>query len=209
MLTIAAGVSALLWIVAMFFWYVTASPPGLRPFTAPTKPGIVREMVSTGGSFRVARAQCWNAPRAGIPPTTAGKPISLDLPGLQLRYAKLEDRMLVAPGTFAPYKTIPISTEWVLEGEYWLFALLLAVLPLTWLWLTAHYRRAARDACPWCGYDLRATPDQCPECGKVIVKAVPLPPPQEPPPPTSKPLAADQRMQIIHRIAGRNVVHKR
>jgi len=41
---------------------------------------------------------------------------------------------------------------------------------LSFLWLkqarrVARDRRAARGACPSCGYDLRATPGRCPECG--------------------------------------------
>jgi hypothetical protein len=49
---------------------------------------------------------------------------------------------------------------------YWLLAAATACLPLTRM--IAHRRRARRaalNACPTCGYDLRATPDRCPECG--------------------------------------------
>jgi hypothetical protein len=31
--------------------------------------------------------------------------------------------------------------------------------------------RPVPDACPRCGYDLRATPDKCPECGAVAGRA--------------------------------------
>jgi len=45
----------------------------------------------------------------------------------------------------------------------------LAVLPAWWLAKLARARRRKRrereNRCPFCGYDLRATPGRCPECG--------------------------------------------
>jgi hypothetical protein len=51
---------------------------------------------------------------------------------------------------------------------YWIFLVVFAPLPMTWLRL--HRRQSRRrnlSLCSSCGYDLRATPGRCPECGTV------------------------------------------
>jgi hypothetical protein len=52
---------------------------------------------------------------------------------------------------------------------YWILVLLFAIAPAlsarrVWLHRRARRRRRA-NACPACGYDLRASPERCPECG--------------------------------------------
>jgi hypothetical protein len=231
---IAAGISLALLLVTLCFWLVTypqgppppfiPTPPPMPtmfvpppPTTLPAPPvpatTIKSEYVVSGGSFRIARVQTWNLGR--IPQRTSfntKEPVSIDIGCFQLRNTRREAFMLIAPGTLAPSVTKQYVNEWRLEGDFWLLSLVLAALPLAWPCFAARYRRVARDACPWCGYDLRATPDQCPECGKQIVRAIPVPvkePPPPPTPPTPKPIGTAERMLLIRRIAGRGTSQSR
>ena len=55
----------------------------------------------------------------------------------------------------------------------WVLTFAAAVAPVGWSVSRWRRRRAgfAKDACPACGYDLRASPDRCPECGTSLVTA--------------------------------------
>jgi hypothetical protein len=215
---IAAAASAVLWVVVACCWFMSLALPRPRAFVAPiptpTTPPVVREHVAGGGMFRLSRVEFSNLktwttappPFPGAPPLSGftfrpERPFEIDVPGFRLRHTKLVGRQVASPGAaFVRY-----TDEWSLEVEFWLPIVLLTILPATWVFITARRRRAARDACPWCGYDLRATPEQCPECGKVIVPAVPLPREDDaPPPPVPRRIGAAERQQIIHRIAGRD-----
>lgn len=44
-------------------------------------------------------------------------------------------------------------------------ALALAVLPAAWLVRQSNRPLGKDERCPWCGYDIRATPFRCPDCG--------------------------------------------
>lgn len=65
---------------------------------------------------------------------------------------------------------LPYETAWnrSIEVSYPLLMILAAILPVRWLLGTRRRRTARRlfrGQCPFCGYDLRATPGRCPECG--------------------------------------------
>lgn len=223
MFNFAAAASLVLWVAVVCCWFMSLALPLPKPFTAPiptaTTPPVVRERIAGGGMFRFSRVEfsnlkTWTATPPAFPgaPPLSGftfrpeQPLDIDVPGLRLRHTKLVGRRASSPG--AAY--VPFTDEWSLQGEFWLPLVLLTILPATWVFVTARRRRAAHDACPWCGYDLRATPAQCPECGKVIVPAVPLPRDDEPPPPPiPRHIDAAERKQIIHRIAGRGTPNAR
>jgi hypothetical protein len=62
---------------------------------------------------------------------------------------------------------------WWLAVPDWLLTFLSAAVALaafTQYWRLRHRILTAKDKCPKCGYDLRATPDRCPECGAVPTK---------------------------------------
>jgi hypothetical protein len=61
----------------------------------------------------------------------------------------------------------PGSKEYMLVTPMWLWILLASLLPAHWLRKSRQQAKLnRRGLCPFCGYDLRATPDRCPECGK-------------------------------------------
>ena len=66
-----------------------------------------------------------------------------------------------------------VTTSRGVAVPHWLAAGSFAALPL---WCFCRYWRRRRrhpvGHCPWCGYDLRATPGRCPECGEVARPAV-------------------------------------
>jgi len=61
----------------------------------------------------------------------------------------------------------PPMPGWRVGAPVWMLAVATGAAPCAWgaARLIRRRQRAAPNACPRCGYDVRATPDRCPECG--------------------------------------------
>jgi hypothetical protein len=116
---------------------------------------------------------------SGVPVAAPGKPLPYlaDSPGwhydapprLQLPAASRD--VVVRPLATLSGGAVPHSG--IIQGggfevSLWPVAVFAAGLPCLWIIRrrgSAAARRRAAGLCPWCGYDLRATPGRCPECG--------------------------------------------
>jgi hypothetical protein len=78
-----------------------------------------------------------------------------------------------ALGGFRVGRDKPSTVSWWARAAavipHYALCVLLSILPLARVVWLIRSRRRTRDknACPVCGYDLRATPDRCPECGTI------------------------------------------
>ena len=77
------------------------------------------------------------------------------------------------------------ASDWQLIIDYWLVLALTSPFPAIVLLRYASRRRARsrKGLCPFCGYDLRATPERCPECGTDVSALTPAKPPRYTPHP--------------------------
>jgi hypothetical protein len=198
-----------LWSVVISSWVLTAYEPRPRTFVVPRPPtaaatAVAYEIDAGRGACRITRAQAWCVSPQILNSLSPRQPTSFDFPGLRVGHTTDETRVLTNPGSVHPSRNVRSRDEWYVESALWYPAALLAILPITWLIRARPPRRAAVDTCPFCGYDLRATPQRCPECGREIVAAIVIPVRQQLPPASPAPLSKTRRTLLIRRIAGRS-----
>ena len=78
---------------------------------------------------------------------------------------------LVASKRHRDDATFPNQMEhlWACTIHYGWLVLTTALIPLALLFRVARgWKRKRGGLCPFCGYDLRASPNRCPECGKLF-----------------------------------------
>jgi hypothetical protein len=130
---------------------------------------VVRNVPNRDGGYGWAWGSGWSS--TALAAFITGPPgddwqLFLGAPGSSYRVLhgfRLLDGDLSASGG-SPFWSVRIPT--------WAPAVTFATLPAAWtLRRTRRRRRLRAGHCPYCGYDLRATPDRCPECGAVTAPA--------------------------------------
>ena len=116
-------------------------------------------------SVRTSRPPRWIAYRPDSPWSVGtSRPLAISISGTDTLWTRLGfglDNHWSATEGIGPWLRVVVP--------FWLPAALCAVLPALRLMRSYVLRRRIRSAgeCPFCGYDLRATPDRCPECGTI------------------------------------------
>jgi len=167
-----AGVSLLLFAVAVWFWVASyGSQYRLveRRIRSARVVGVARGEMGIGvESYRVE----WKWMKEGWE-WIEDPPID---PGVWVR-AYLEDGRSPVGGFFFGTHEFPLSTGRILVLPMPFVAAVFGLLPLAEVLLIRRRRRRGRrlaaGLCVVCGYDLRATPEKCPECGAVPQPARP------------------------------------
>jgi hypothetical protein len=166
--TLAAGVSAVLFLATVVVWVLSYRQPlGLTRYGTRLDPWWTREDTFgvTAGRF----VQWTDAGNEGE--------VHVEMPA---RWYTVTDRTALWLNARPDGQTVQVlGFAWEscrfapqFEGWYrvitfpcWFTALLFAIPPSAWVRAKVHRRAVRAGLCPVCGYDMRATPDRCPECG--------------------------------------------
>ncbi|HZN65702.1 MAG TPA: hypothetical protein VFB66_10385 [Tepidisphaeraceae bacterium] len=126
-------------------WFFTVRSSTLMP------PGTTPQWQHPMDSTWVYESGPPNIP-GRLPPGTDGS--------LAFRHGPVSGPAASTPRSFRVLSYSAFGVRWVLV------TVLSSLLPVVWIVLVLHRRRAKRPGCcTKCGYDLRASPERCPECG--------------------------------------------